>query len=97
MKKCKLLFGLFLFTISIFSVCHANPPISKKWYEDGRIVSSSGKKLQLDLQNTYDGWEYQNKTYIVGFKINSDGINTPQIVEVSEDLKEMQYWTFDSS
>jgi hypothetical protein len=96
MKNCKLLFGLFFFTISIFSVCFANPPISKKWYEDGRIVSSTGKKVQLDLQNVYDGLEYRNKTYIVGFKINSDGINTPQIAEVSEDLKEIQYWTFDS-
>lgn len=96
MKNYKLLFGLFFFTISIFSICLANPSISKKWYEDGRIISSTGKKAQLDLQNVYDGLEYQNKTYIVGFKINGDGINTPQIVEVSEDLKEIQYWTFDS-
>lgn len=95
MKKFNLALSL---TISLFYIgsCHAQPIGKVRWQEDGRVFSAEGKKTVLDMQNVYDGVEYKGKTYVIGFKIDKDGVNTPYIAEVSADLLGIRYWPFNS-
>ena len=82
--------------MSIIASCHATTPHSIKWHEHGRITSSNGEELQLQLQSIYAGLEYEGSTYLTGFKIDAEGINTPYISAIPKDLKQIQYWPFES-
>ena len=81
--------------LSAFNTCFADQTPSVIWHEDGRVVSGSGQAIQLNLHNLYDGLAFDNKLYVIGFFINSDGINILRIAEVSEELGTVDYWTFE--
>ena len=85
-----------LFSVVIFSTGLAGHTPSAIWHEDGRVESGTGQTIQLNLHNIYDGFEYGNKLYVIGFFITSDGINIPRIAEVSEDSDAVDYWTFEN-
>ena len=84
-----------LLIVSFFSHS-ADQLLSTRWHEDGRVVSSNGRVLQLNLQSVYDGLEHENRTYVIGFLIDKDSINIPQVAEVSSDFSTVRYWTFEN-
>lgn len=93
MKKFRALVGIFCL-IAMTASCQSVAPAEPHWHEDGRIESSSDETIQLDLQNLYGELRYQHKTYLLGFRIDAEGINTPYVAEVSDDLKSIRYWPF---
>lgn len=94
MKTCNFLIATLIFCI--FSACLASQPLSTKWREDGRVVSSDGRVIQLNLQSVYGGLEYNNTTYVIGFTIDNGGINIPRLAAVSSNFGDVRYWTFDN-
>lgn len=85
-----------LFSCILISACQAGGIQPLKWFNDGRIQNAQGSEIQLNIQNAYDGIDYNENTYIAGFKIGKDGTNTPTIAKVANDLKNIQYWSFET-
>jgi hypothetical protein len=94
MKKYNLLFICLLF---IISACHADQSPNIRWMPNGTIITADGKKHSLEIQSAYDGMTFLDKTYIVGFKIDKDGINTPTLTEIHSNLSAIKYWSFENS
>ncbi|VAX31053.1 hypothetical protein MNBD_NITROSPIRAE01-2073 [hydrothermal vent metagenome] len=67
-----------------------------RWRYDGTI-SNGTKKIKTKLQNTYHGFLSSGGIYLAGYMIDSNGLNLPYAVFVSEDLSEQTYWTQEAS
>ncbi len=48
------------------------------------------------MQNIYAGKEHANDLYVIGYKIDSSGINYPTAARIGADLKEIAYWSFET-
>ena len=81
--------------ISMLTSCQANQTNKLTWNFDGSVVNSNGKRISLKLQNAYDGLSYSNMLYVIGYKIDNEGMNHPTIAEISSDMSTANYWSFE--
>lgn len=81
--------------ISVVASCHANQAGHLKWNVNGSVYNSNKEHINLELQNVYAGLNYSKNLYVIGFKIDNEGINHPTLVEISSDLNATKYWSFD--
>ncbi len=59
------------------------------------MLTTSGKKIQLDIQGIYDSLDYAGDTYLAGFKIDEEGNNSPTIAKVNNTTAAVTYWPFE--
>ncbi len=85
----------YIFLLGFNSSCNATQFEHLKWNVDGSIHNSNNKQISLELENIYSGINYSNKLYVVGFKIDHQGINHPTLVEISSDMGTTKYWPFE--
>lgn len=78
------------------TACMANQASDIKWKPNGEVVAPDGKTQSLEIQSAYDGVTHLDRTYILGFKINKEGINFPTLVVVSSNLAVVKYWAFEN-
>lgn len=76
------------------TACQSNADSSIDWNEAGKVVSSLGKELQLEITGIYDHANFSTDSFLAGFKIDEEGNNIPQIARISNDLSKIKYWSF---
>jgi hypothetical protein len=92
MKKFKH-FGVAILLAVTACTTSANNPVM--WKADGHVANSAGIQKQLEITGIYDSLNYQGVTYLVGFKIDKDGTNHPQLVGADTSLSDIRYWEFE--
>ncbi|MEJ2613119.1 MAG: hypothetical protein P8179_24475 [Candidatus Thiodiazotropha sp.] len=68
---------------------------SLSWNYGGTVYDSTGKTLQLDMQNAYDAVYFNRALYLIGFHIDKNEINYPRVAKINAILKDPVYWSFD--
>lgn len=83
-----------LLCLSAYTNAAADNAKAIKWLTDGQVIKAGGQRQQLAMQNIYKGFFYNDKTYVMGFRIDRAGINAPIMAEVSADFIAIKYWLF---
>ena len=90
MKNLKLkVIGFFPILLLVSCHAHERIPLSRDIADAPYIVSKT------ILDNAYISLETRNKHYYAGFTIESDGFNSPTLIEVNKVGGEQKSWKFD--
>lgn len=89
MKKFNLIWVIGIFFLN---ACQLNAEPSISWKADGTVKSSAGKFEQLEITGIYAQATLADNLFLAGFKLDSEGNNTPEIARVSSDLSNIKYW-----
>jgi hypothetical protein len=65
------------------------------WSYVGTVYDSTGKTLQLDIQNAYDAIYFNKALYLIGAYIDKNEIHHPRVAKINATLKDPVYWSFD--
>lgn len=85
---------LLIFILPLAVCASSREPM--RWSSNGAVVAE-GATLKTELQNAYTALETKSGLYLGGFKIDTEGVNYPFVVFVSQDLKELKSWPMESS
>jgi hypothetical protein len=81
--------------LAFLCACQTNANNYAAWKADGSVLTTGGKKIQLDIQGIYDSLDYAGDAYLAGFKIDEEGSNSPTIARVNNTTAAVTYWPFE--
>lgn len=82
---------IFLLLIMLPVASHANEVIPP----DSKIANPAAIANKLNIDNVYRTLEANGKQYYAGFSIDSDGINSPVLLEFDKISSKQNSWKFD--
>jgi len=83
-------------SLILFASCSASGTSPLTWKHDGSVFDINKNTVKLDMQNVYAGYEFNNELYVIGYKIDKEGINYPAAARISSNLKNAKSWLFES-